>query len=493
MKKTITKICILLLSVFAFSSCLNDFLNVQPVSQTNSDKFWKTSGDATAAFTSIYADLQNNFKTQQGLSYIGWYEMRSDNFYGNPNSGAYYYSDINKNQLTATHPDADWNIWYKSIGTANYAIYYIPGMTGMTDIVHNNLLAEAYFLRAYCYFNIIRIWGNAPMVTKPSLSIVDVTKPTRDSSKLIMDSVIVKDINKALTLVDVSKADVYRFNVGALYSLATDVAMWNHDYANAVYYSGLLLYTSPTQTRYSLVSGDNFNTVVSIATTSENIWTLKWSYQNNGYNPIVQSLTSSYTLTAKPLVDKWKSSGWNKDKRRYQTIDTLNASYPSNHLTAINNNNAMWKYQPVTRLPQNTNEKYIPLYRLADIILLRAEALNKQGRFADALTELNKIRTRAGLFSRKEADYVSKTDKTLAIETDILDERQFELLGEGKRWFDLVRTGRAISTMNSYFETYLKLYGVTNYTTFTDSWQLYWPVLQNNIIQNGNLVQTGLY
>jgi len=492
MKKTIKKISILFLLALTFSSCLNNFLDVQPVSQTNSDKFWKTAADATATFTSIYADLQNNFKTQQGLSYIGWYEMRSDNFFGNPNSGAYYYSDINKNRITTTHPDSDWNIWYKSIGTANYAIYYIPGMTGMTDLTRDNLLAEAYFLRAYCYFNIIRIWGNAPMVTKPTLTVDDVSKPVRDSSQIIMDSVILKDINKALTLVDVSKNDVYRFNVGALYSLATDVAMWNHDYVNAEKYSYALLYTSPTNTRYSLVSGANFSTVVSQAATTENIWTMKWSYQNNGFNSIAQTLTTSYVLVAKPVVDLWAKTIWRKDLRRPQTIDTT-ASYSSNHLTAINNNAAMWKYQPVTRFPNNTNEKSIPLYRLADIILLRAEALNKLGRYADALMEMNKIRTRAGLTKRLDTDYVSATDITLAIETDILQERQFELLGEGKRWFDLVRTGRAISTMNKYFETYQKVYGVTNYTPFTDTWQLYWPVLQNNIIQNENLKQTGLY
>ncbi|OJU55812.1 MAG: hypothetical protein BGN96_15375 [Bacteroidales bacterium 45-6] len=475
-----TRISVLLLSVCMFSSCLNDFLNVQPVSQTNSDKFWKTASDATAAFTSIYADFQTNFRTQNGLTYIGWFDMRSDNFYGNPSSGAYYYSDINKNRLTSTHPGSDWNIWYKSIGTANYAIYYIPGMTDVTEATRNNLLAEAYFLRAYCYFNIIRIWGNAPMVTKPTLTVDDVTKPVRDSSKLIMDSVILKDIDKAMALVDVSKTDIYRFGVGALYSLATDVAMWNHDYANAEKYSYDLLYTAPTNGRYSLVSGANFYTTVSMATTSENIWTLKWSYQNNGFNPITQTLTGTYVLVAKPVVDLWGKPAWRKDLRRPQTIDTT-AIYNSNHLTVINNNAAMWKYQPVTRFPNNTNEKYIPLYRLADIILLRAEALNKLGRYAEALTELNKIRTRAGLPSRKEADYSSATDKTYAIESDILQERQFELLGEGKRWFDLMRTGRAVATRNNYFETYLKAYNVTNYIPFTADWQLYWPILQNNI------------
>jgi hypothetical protein len=156
----------------------------------------------------------------------------------------------------------------------------------------------------------------------------------------------------------------------------------------------------------------------------------------------------------------------------------------------------MWKYEPVTRFPNNTNAKYIPLYRLADIILLRAEALNKLGRYDEALIELNKIRTRAGLPSRLITDYstyTTATDKTYAIESAILDERRFELLGEGKRWFDLMRTGRAMTTMNAYFENELNPGGVTNYKLFTDTWQLYWPVLQDNINENGNLKQTGQY
>jgi len=97
------------------------------------------------------------------------------------------------------------------------------------------------------------------------------------------------------------------------------------------------------------------------------------------------------------------------------------------------------------------------------------------------------------LKSREMSEYDGKADKTLAIEDDILQERQFELFGEGKRWFDLIRTGRAMTTMNDYFETDLKPFGVTNYTKFTNEWQIYWPVYQDNIIENSNLTQTGLY
>jgi len=488
------KIVFIFLTLLTLTSCLNDFLELKPVSETYSANFWKTEASAQVVFTSIYADLQKNFNSSagQGLNYIGWYEMRSDNFYGSLTQNTFPFGQININNIGTTHPCADWNVWYKSIGSANTALYFIPKIPNLSDLSRNKLLAEAYFLRAYCYFNIVRIWGDAPIVTKPVLTFDDVTRPARDSSKLIMDSVIMKDLYKSMKLVDIKQADLYRFNAGALYSLATDVAMWNHNYALADSCSNILINNAILKTKYTLVTTPVFYTVVSAATTSENIWTVKWSYANNGYNAIVQSLTGAI-LVSKQVRDIWSSAEWSLDARRAQTIDmsTVYTTTYLNNTTVVGA--AMWKYQPITRFPNNTNEKYIPLYRLADIILLRAEALNKLGRYAEALTELNKIRTRAGLPSRVDADYSSAPDKTYAIESDILLERRFELLGEGKRWFDLMRTGRAMATMNAYFKDVLNPGGLTNYKPFTANWQLYWPVLQDNINENGNLKQTGQY
>ena len=488
MKKISIVLISILVTMLLMTSCLNDFLNVEPISETYSAKFWKTELEARTGLNSVYADFQNNFKSTGGMTYIGWFELRSDNCYGIPQGGSFLYSEVNMNKIYPSHPCSNWNVWYKSISMTNIAIYYIQKMEDISDVKKNNLLAEAYFLRAYCYFNLVRIWGDVPIVVKPLLSFSDVTYPAKDSSKLVMDSIILKDLNLAVSKADPGKNDIHLFNVGALYSLYTDVAMWNHDYVNAEKYSDLLLKLN----RYTLVSGPEFYKTVSTAITTENIWTLKWSYINNGYNPVVQNL-NTYTIVAKPLVDKWKTAEWRKDLRRPQTIDTLYNYYGFTHLISTDARASMWKYEPTTRVTSNTNEKFIPLYRLADIVLLRAEALNKLGRFQDALDQLNTIRTRAGLPGRLLTDYDSATDKMLAIEDDILQERQFELLGEGKRWFDLIRTGRAISTMNKYFETYLKAYGVTNYKLFTDQWQLYWPVNKDNIVENENLTQTGQY
>ena len=482
------KLSIILFAVLTLTSCLNDFLDVQPVSETYSAKYWKTESEAKAALVSVYADIQNNFKPNFALNYIGWYEIRSDNFFGNPVAGNYPFSYININSISPSHPSADWNGWYKSIATTNYALHFIPGMTALTEAKRNHLIAEASFLRAYCYFNLIRIWGDVPLIDKPTFTFDDVIKPYKESSRVIMDSLILKDLDVAVNKVDVSQNDIFIFSAGALYALYTDVAMWNHDYVKAEKYSQKLLDLK----KYNLVSGTDFNKVCSSAITEENILTLKWSYLNNGFNPVAQYITSQYVLVSKKVKDKWSETNWRKDVRRYQTIDTT-VVYASNHLSYINPAAAMWKYEPVKRLVSNVNEKFIPLYRLADIILLRAEALNKLERKPEALVELNKVRTRAGLRSREISEYDGKSDITLAIEDDILQERQFELLGEGKRWFDLMRTGRAITTMNDYFETDLKPFGVTNYTKFTNEWQLYWPVYQDNIIENSNLTQTGLY
>jgi tetratricopeptide (TPR) repeat protein len=486
------KIILFLVSIITLTSCLDEALNVQPVSETYTDKYWKTGNEVRAALNSIYADFQVNLSKNAG-NYIDWYEMRSDNFVGSLTTGTPQPGAINTNQLTTSGAPADWNVWYKSISTANYAIHFVPGIQAIPEISRNNFLAEAYFLRAYCYFNLIRIWGDVPYVDKPVITLSDVTRPTQTSKQIVMDSLILKDLHLADSLVDVTQTDIYRFSPGVLYSLYTDVAMWNHDYSTALTYSQKLYNLN----KYTLVSTTsstlNWGTIFSTATTSENIWSLKWNFVNNYYN----GLLSAYVYTAPPTLilsqsvkTIWIKPEWSADIRAAQTTN-ITYVYPTNHLTALPAQGVLKKWGAVS----STNEIPIVMYRLADIILLRAEALNKTGSYQLALDELNKIRVRAGLPKRLLAEYASEPDLTYAIESSILQERQFELIGEGRRWFDLMRTGRAMSTMNDFFDNYLKVYGVTNYIKFDPAtpWQLYWPVFQDNIVENGNLKQLGNY
>lgn len=489
------KIIILLIWTICTTSCLNDFLNVEPVSDIYSDKYWKTEMDAKGALTSIYASLQTAFSAQSGVCYMSWFEGRGDNFFGS-NGGNYPMGEVNRNNFGVTHPGADWNRWYKAISTANYAIFYIPQMKEITNLKRDHLLAEAYFLRAYCYFMLYRIWGDVPLIVKPTLSFDDLEKPARTSKETVMNELILVDLRHAREKMDPASSEQFFCSAGAIYALSVEVAMWNKNYDDAITYSEALLGLkkgNTTEDRYSLVSTGEWPDLMAKATTAENIWTLKWSFVNNGYNVIASQMCSgTYISVAKTVRDIWFDQVWEDDIRRANTIDE-SALYPATHLGNSTQSMSMWKWGGANKRPTQQNELYIPLFRLGDIILLRAEALNQRERYGEALAELNKIRARAGLTSRQESDYANAADKKKAIEDDILLERRFELFGEGKRWFDLVRTGRAMETMNDFFENYIEANNGGACTRIEEEWQLYWPITPNNILDNGNLVQTGNY
>ena len=144
---------------------------------------------------------------------------------------------------------------------------------------------------------------------------------------------------------------------------------------------------------------------------------------------------------------------------------------------------AIWKFlgKGVSDEDASKSNQNIVLIRLADIMLLRAEALNQIGGAAnkqEALNLLNTIRTRAGLQA-----FASEADATTmygSLELAILHERSIELCFEGHRWFDLVRTGRVITTMNP-------LNGLS------DERNLVWPINISILNKNPNMEQNEYY
>src|SRR5690606_10578021 len=124
------------------------------------------------------------------------------------------------------------------------------------------------------------------------------------------------------------------------------------------------------------------------------------------------------------------------------------------------------------------NDKNVMIYRLADVMLLRAEALNARNQRAQAFLLVNKIRERAGLIAIAADEYEAYTEEEA--QEIILTERQKELCFEGKRWFDLVRTGRAIEVMQPI-------------NGMSDPNNLVWPINLNVIRQNPQIEQNEFY
>jgi hypothetical protein len=128
------------------------------------------------------------------------------------------------------------------------------------------------------------------------------------------------------------------------------------------------------------------------------------------------------------------------------------------------------------------------MYRLADMYLLYAEAVNQLGDLTTALTYLNYIHTRAGLTAYTATQLPTKA----AMADAILQERQWELYGEGKRWFDLVRTGNVQKVMDPVFIRRQRNAGSPQ-TGFGDLRKIYWPISQSALHANGLLTQNPGY
>ena len=474
--------------VVLMSSCLNDYLSVEPLADITTEGYWQSENDVRAELNAGYAHIKNAYKT----GFLYWTEARSDNFLGNVTGGSPV-QNITLNKLHSTLGACNWNHWYNLVSVSNYAIHFIPTMHGKVDEHRlNHLLSEAYFLRAYAYFNLYRIWGDVPLVTEPVLRKSEVRKPGKSSKEEVF-ALVVSDLEKADSLVDVTVTELFIYSPAALYALTTDVAMWEHDYEKAVRYSDKL---------YALgkhsIEGVDFADVCRDATTSDNIWTLKWNYTTDGENTICSTLANS----SNPLVPTfeifqkwfaWEREFSSRDLRRVATIDSAKyKTFTTKHVMSLPNSTQCWKWSPGEHKPQTEyQECYIPLYRLADIILLRAEALNRLGRTDESIEEMNRVRRRAGLPDKDASYYGGDGNK---LEEDIWQERQFELYAEGRRWFDLMRTGRVETVMNHYFENYIAKYGGAGaYRVFESEWQHYWPVHQDILNENENLRQTGSY
>lgn len=151
--------------VVTISSC-DDYLDTPPVDKITSDGFYQTQAQSEQGILGIYADLR------QASNCMYWFmsECRSDVAWVEPNPDAFReYSEIGTFRATddmAMFNDT-WNMWYKVIYDANVAISKIPSASFDSESIRNQFLNEAYFLRGWAYFELVRLFGNVPMVDRP--------------------------------------------------------------------------------------------------------------------------------------------------------------------------------------------------------------------------------------------------------------------------------------------------------------------------------------
>ncbi|PQB08938.1 hypothetical protein BST83_00855 [Polaribacter filamentus] len=506
-------------------SCDN-LVDEQPISEIGFTEFWKTPNDAENGVAGAYDRMQKSFKA----NHYFWGEMRADNFHEGSGGATANNLELVFNDLTSGNDYFRWNNLYNLINQANLAIKYLPEIQG----VNRSLLGEAYALRAFAYFHAIRVWGSVPVFTDPIENQNQELQRPRTNGTTIMNEVIIPDIIAAEGFME-QFANPYRFSKSSIFCLQAEVYMHLQDYNKAKEaldkFEALneFTLTNSVQGWQNLFLNDIGEKIPSGITTingpelelrgtgkiqsgSELILSINFDLLDTDraaiYAIFMTGIPSFYISPA--LENKWRtkfpidSTTW---VNKYPTVApqlTQKVSYTDNGvlLDSLAPVYGDWRYflcreGDIDVLSQEIGEarstKYqktnaglgfddsdIVLYRYSGMKLLLAEAENRLGNTTKALELVNEIRTARMLPMVTLTEFGATIDDR---ENYILDERQLELLGEGKRWWDLMRTGKTIEVMNPILNT------VPNGIPLTPQ-RIFSPIFDDHLIENPLLEQT---
>ena len=444
---------------FSFSSC-SDFLEQNPQTDLSENDFYKTADDILSAVNGVYSSLQ------EGDIYGNWYvfgEIPSDNT-RNQLSGSVttqnefdqFYIDT-QNSMIANF----WKAAYKVINRTNTVLGRIDGIEINTELA-NRYKLECKFIRALMYFNLVRVYGDVPLVLK-EISISESYDILREPKENVYNQIIA-DLKEAQDLpVSYSTAEDGRATQGAAKALLANVYMTLHKYAEAE----TILAEIINSGQYSLLENtpgslniDGYKNVFSPVNHNSKecifeIQFLKGGYgegsnyannfapENSGTNVVAVGGTGGNNIPEMDIYNAYEEGDLRRDF-------SMSLGYYDNR------KNNEWvesryvcKFMDVPYQNNDASNNY-PVIRYADVILMYAEALNQNGKTAEACKYLNMTRRRGFGYQTTETSPVDlqTTDKAqfaLMVE----QERRVELAFENHRWFDLIRTGRAVEVMKS--------------------------------------------
>ncbi len=295
----------------------------------------------------------------------------------------------------------------------------VPDLPGMNEVERNQILGEALALRALHHHNLTRLWGDVPLVTRMPASVEEASQVTR-SPRAEVYAAIVKDLGDAERLVT-NTSQTRQISLGAVEALLARVHLYRGDWPAAEAKADEVLARG-----YTLASNFPALFAANGGSTSEDIFRVIFTasdYNNIGYYYNSRADGGRGEVgTDQRLIQAFEPG----DARRTWSIKG------TDHRS------------PATKFPTTAGTEHVHVIRLAEVILIRAEALARQGRLPDAVSAYNRIRERAGLSPHVLGmDVVDADDVLQAIHR----ERRLELAFEGDRWSDLVRLGTAGEVM----------------------------------------------
>lgn len=442
------------------TSCMDDLLNQENPNQLTVDSFWKTDKDALEATISCYAGLQEEgtWKRWMDANYVNRSDegRSSSTWIEYSNWSKFIYSDYNWAIIAET-----WQDHYRSIFRPNQVLKYVPGIE-MDENLKKQYIAEAKFVRAFLYFDIVTLWGNASLWLEASSA--DDLPPYSTEAEIWTQ--IEKDLTEAIPDLPTSYDDQSRGRATryAGHAMLAKVLMQQRKWAAAKPHLAEIIAVAPAT--YDLMADykDNFRSTAE--NNKESIWEIQFSDQFDGWF-WDKDLPATSEGSRRSVYFSPRTVGGNQDNQPTQwvfqqfsletTVD--DEADPRQNATFIYNTPGTWFGKTYAQLsPVNPNEVWFRknnndetltnvnehspnnqrIIRLADVYLLYAEVLNELGDTDEAYAFINKVRTRSNMANLE----VAKPNLTQQQMRDQLDhERVMELTGENVRWNDLKRWG----------------------------------------------------
>lgn len=545
--KYIAKIVLFALLLPVFASC-NDWLNTAPEDGVIREEYWKTKEEVYAWLIGCYsAMIEDGMPEKMFL----WGELRGETIM--PNNIPSNYQAIMDGDITSTNNVTSWAGFYKVINQCNSLIAFsekaLQQDESFTQTMYDQYCAEAVALRSLMYFYLVRTFRDVPYTATGIYKDDQNLQLPKTDGSVILDS-LVHSLELAIPKMAGRLSDDVRVNKGrftsyAASALLADIYLWKEDYEGCVRNANIVMNSN----QYNLLYGDGSHlrevevinsltgqtdTIYNVFESEANLWFQKLYVDGNCEESIfeIQREDDYYNEDFYAL---FHSSG-----AFYARMDALNDIYllPSE----VDNSwydlrgegysyksNLIWKHVGLARegaalsniRPREDMTSNFLVYRLSDVMLMKAEALNQQAKAleadtsAQALTEkvekleeawdlIKQVRFRANATEATDLLYGSTSAQDIApsvMEKFIYQERVREFLYEGKRWFDALRHAKrnGYEGENLQYLLDISIYGaaadkVANLQAKYQNKDFhYLPINESEIRANKKLIQNPFY
>ena len=533
---------IIIFSTIAFVSSCDSWLDVQPEDGVVRERYWKTKEEVRAAVLGCYSQMLDVKMMQQ---YFVWGEMRAEMV--TPGSAAKPdLIALNTGEITSTNSYTDWASFYKVINQCNTVIELAPAVLKIDESFSekqlNEFLAEVTCIRSLMYFYLVRTFRDVPYSETASIYDYQNYSIPKTDGKTIIDKLItsleavennipLKYDNTTASEQESANPNKGRINYYGWASLLADIYLWKGQYEKCIDMSTRVIEsgqyslvpvaraevlsfnveTGRTDTVYEAQQGDvvaMFNTMYAQGNSVESIFELQNPPTFN--NPFVSMFSGNVANSIEVNQASFSNEYFipSNIDRIWRDIRTEGVAYQGKYVwkwAGLNNTTSPVQW----RTTSTSNSNWI-FYRLADVMLMKAEALtelamtnNNQELLNQALDLIGEIRARGNapestdLFYKHAGDLDAKT-----MEEFVMAERTRELTFEGKRWFDLIRLAQRDNyserTMG-YLLRMVVLASPPEKTSIIQSkWQtnhgsLYLPINSGELQRNKNLLQNDFY